>query len=133
VDSAPGGRPGADGGATALSGILLVAAGGVVGALARYGVGLAVPHEPGTWAWSTLVVNALGAALLCALLTRVVDVRARLLLGTGLLGAFTTFSGLTVDAVLIGQDRPAVALAYVLVGVVTLLGGGLLGRAVVTR
>lgn len=111
--------------------MLLVALGGVVGALARYGAGVLLPHEPGTWAWSTLGVNALGAALLCALLTRVADLRVRLLLGTGLLGAFTTFSGFAVDAVLLAQEgRPAAALAYVLVGVVTLLGAGLLGRAV---
>lgn len=102
----------------------------MVGALARYGMGLVLPHEPGTWAWSTLVVNAVGAALLCALLTRVADARLRLLLGTGLLGAFTTFSGFTVDAVLLADSRPLLALAYVLVGVVTLLAGGLLGRAV---
>ena len=93
-------------------------------------MGLALPHEPGTWAWSTLLVNAAGAFLLCALLTRVDDLRARLLLGTGLLGAFTTFSGLTVDAVLLAQEQPAVALAYVLVGVGSLLGAGLLGRQV---
>jgi CrcB protein len=110
--------------------VLLVALGGVVGALARYGAGLALPHEPGSWAWSTLVVNALGAALLCALLSRVADLRVRLLLGTGLLGAFTTFSGLTVDAVLLAQERPALAVAYLAVGVLTLLAGGLLGRAV---
>ena len=90
-----------------------------------------LPHEPGTWSWATLLVNAVGAALLCALLTRVPDPRARLLLGTGLLGAFTTFSGLTVDAVLLADaGRPAAALAYVLVGLVTLLLAGAAGRAV---
>ena len=103
----------------------------MAGALARYGAGRALPHDPGTWAWSTLAVNALGAALLCALLTRVSDVRVRLLVGTGLLGAFTTFSGLTVDAVLIAHaGRPLVAGAYVLVGIGTLLIAGAAGRAV---
>ena len=110
--------------------VLLVAAGGVVGALARAGAGALLPHAPGTWAWSTLVVNALGAALLCALLTAVRDEQVRLLVGTGLLGAFTTFSAFAVDAVLIADEgRPAVAMAYVGVGVATLLGGGLLGRS----
>lgn len=119
---------------SALAPVLLVAAGGVVGALARAGAGALLPHEPGTWAWSTLVVNALGAALLCALLTAVRDARVRLLLGTGVLGAFTTFSAFAVDAVLLADaGRPAVAAAYVVVGVVTLVGGGLLGRAAVRR
>lgn len=119
---------------SALAPVLLVAAGGVVGALARAGAGALLPHEPGTWAWSTLVVNALGAALLCALLTAVRDARVRLLVGTGVLGAFTTFSAFAVDAVLLADaGRPAVAAAYVVVGVVTLVGGGLLGRAAVRR
>jgi CrcB protein len=109
--------------------VLLVAAGGVTGALARYAAAAALPHEPGGWAWSTLAVNAVGAGLLCALLIRVPDPRVRLLVGTGLLGAFTTFSGFTVDAVLLAEDgRPGVALAYVVAGVATLLAGGLLGR-----
>lgn len=111
-----------------------MAAGGVVGALGRAGVGAAFPHAPGTWAWSTLLVNALGAALLCALLTVVADPRVRLLIGTGVLGAFTTFSTFTVDAVLLADaGRPAVALAYVVVGVLTLIAAGALGAAAARR
>ena len=93
-----------------------------------------LPHEPGRWAWATLAVNALGAALLCALLTRVAGERSRLLLGTGVLGAFTTFSGMTVDAVLMVEAaRPALALTYVAVSVATLLAAGALGRAAASR
>lgn len=119
---------------SALAPVLLVAAGGVVGALARAGAGALLPHEPGTWAWSTLAVNALGAALLCALLTAVRDERVRLLVGTGVLGAFTTFSAFAVDAVLLADaGRPGLAAAYVAVGLATLLLGGLLGLAVGRR
>ncbi len=79
-------------------------------------------------------MNAVGAALLCALLSRTGGARLRLLLGTGLLGAFTTFSGFVVDAVLLADaGRPGVALAYVAVGVLSLLAAGLLGRAVAQR
>jgi CrcB protein len=114
--------------------VLLVAAGGVLGALARAGAGALLPHEPGTWAWSTLAVNALGAAVLCALLTTVRDDRVRLLVGTGVLGAFTTFSAFAVDAVLLADaGRLAVAAAYVVVGLGTLLLGGLLGLVVGRR
>jgi CrcB protein len=113
---------------------LLVCAGGVAGALARYAVARALPHEPGTWGWSTLVVNAVGAALLCALLTRVEDPRARLLVGTGVLGAFTTFSGVTVDAVLLADaGRAPAAAAYLLLAVVSLLAAGTLGRWAASR
>lgn len=115
--------------------VLLVAAGGVVGALARAAVSTAVPHDPGTWGWATLLVNALGAAALCALLVRVPSRQTRLLVGTGLLGGFTTFSGFAVDAVLlVDAGRPGTAAAYVLASVGTLAAGGLaghrLGRAV---
>lgn len=111
--------------------MLLVAAGGVVGALARHAAGQALPHEPGQWGWSTLLVNAAGAFLLCALLTRVAQVRARLLLATGVLGAFTTFSGFAVDAVLMADaGRAALGAGYLLVGVTTLLAAGLLGLRV---
>lgn len=110
--------------------LLLVAVGGVAGACSRAAVGAAVPHEPGTWAWSTLLVNALGAAALVLLAGRRPSPQARLLLGTGLLGGFTTFSTFAVDAVLIA-DQGALLLAatYVLVGVVTLLAGAALGLA----
>lgn len=110
--------------------VLLVAAGGILGALARAGAGVLLPHEPGAWAWSTLAVNAVGAALLCALLTVVRDERARLLVGTGVLGAFTTFSTFAVDAVLLADaGRLLVAASYVAVGLATLLLGGLAGAA----
>ncbi len=110
---------------------VLVAAGGVAGALARAGTGALLPHEPGAWAWSTLAVNAVGAAVLCALLARGPSQRTRLLVGTGALGGFTTFSGFVVDAVLmVDAGRAGVAGAYVLVSVVTLLGAGALGAAV---
>ena len=110
--------------------VLLVAVGGVLGALARAGVGALLPHEPGTWAWSTLLVNAVGAAALCGLLVTAPSRDARLLLGTGLLGGFTTFSAFAVDAVLLVEaGRAGQAAAYVVTGVVTLLLGALAGAA----
>jgi CrcB protein len=114
--------------------IALVAAGGAVGGLGRAAVGRLVPHDPGTWGWSTLLVNALGAFLLTALLARRPAEPRRLLLGTGLLGAFTTFSGFAVDAVLLADaGRPGTAAAYVLVSLATLLGAAVLGTRAVRR
>ena len=108
--------------------VLLVAVGGVVGSLARAVLGLVLPHEPGSWGWSVLVVNLVGATALCALLAQVPSREVRLLVGTGLLGGLTTFSGLTVDAVLqVEAGRPASAAASVLAGLGSLLVGGLLG------
>jgi len=117
--------------------VALVAAGGAVGGLLRATAGELVPHEPGTWGWATVLVNAAGAFTLAVLLTvlaRRPSERARLLLGTGLLGAFTTFSGFVLDAVLLADaGRPGAAVTYVLVSVVSLLGAALLGVRVAAR
>ena len=114
--------------------VLLVALGGVAGALARVAVGEALQHEPGSWAWSTIGVNAAGAFALCLLLPRIRTSTARLALATGLLASFTTFSGFALDAVLLADEgRPGTAAAYVVVSVVTLLAAGLLGRLVGRR
>jgi CrcB protein len=74
-----------------------VFAGGFCGGEARYGLLLLQPDETGSLPWTTLGVNVVGAFLLAVLLVVVPAVpgpRAwlRPLLGTGLLGAFTTFS-----------------------------------------
>ena len=113
--------------------MLLVACGGALGGVLREAARMALPSEPGTWGWSVLGVNAVGAFLLAALLAvlaRRPSQRARLLVGTGLLGGLTTFSGLVVEAVLLAEGSPAAAVAYVVVAVSTLLGAAWLGARV---
>lgn len=61
-----------------------------------------MPVAPGTFPVTTLVVNVAGAALLGYLVGRVPvrgerDEAVRLLLGTGVLGGFTTFSTVAVE------------------------------------
>ena len=100
VDLHPGGlgRRGR-GDATVLAAI---AAGGAIGAAARYLIGLAWPTPAGAFPAATLAINLLGCALIGVLMVLITDVwsRQRLLrpfLGTGVLGGFTTFSTYTVD------------------------------------
>lgn len=111
--------------------LVLVAAGGAVGGVLRQAVRLVADPQPGAWSWATLVVNALGAFALAALLTvlaRRPCERTRVLVGTGLLGSLTTFSGLAVEAVsLADAGRPAAAGSYLLVAGVTLVGSAVLG------
>lgn len=110
----------------------IVAAGGVFGALARYGLGLAIP-APNAWPLPTLAINLSGALALGALLEglsrRGPDVGTRqvlrLALGTGFLGAYTTYSTLALDAVhLFTADEALGAAGY--------LAASLLGGAIAT-
>ena len=96
-------------------------------------MGLALPHEPGSWAWSTIAVNTAGAFLLCLLLPRLPRA-LRLTLATGMLAGFTTFSGFAVDAVLLlDAGRAGTSAAYVVVSVALLLAAGAAGRALGVR
>jgi CrcB protein len=118
-----------------LSVLLAVGCGGVVGAISRYLVQLALPSDPGRFPTGTFIVNLSGSALLGFLLVvineRFADRRlARPLLGTGLIGAYTTFSTFTVEAVLLARaGRLPTAVAYVTLSIVLGLGTGLLGMS----
>jgi len=78
--------------------VALVAAGGFVGANARFLVDGVLPGLGGT-----LLVNAVGSLALGALLAGVsadlVATRHRLVFGTGLLASFTTYSTFAVQTV----------------------------------
>ncbi len=73
----------------------VVALGGAVGALLRYGLSEAFPDPAGGFPWTIFAVNVVGCFLL-ALLPAFPAVRRRAhlppLLGTGVLGGFTTLS-----------------------------------------
>ena len=74
-----------------------VAVGGALGAAARYGVGLAFPAGADGFPWTTLAVNVTGCALMGLLMVAITEVwighsLLRPLLGTGVLGGYTTFA-----------------------------------------
>lgn len=121
--------------------IALVAVGGAVGSLARYGVELLAGTSE-SLPVGTLTVNLVGAFALGVLLellaVRGSDVghrrAARLLVGAGFLGGFTTYSALAVETDgLLRDGRAGLALAYALttvtIGLVASLGGVLSARA----
>jgi CrcB protein len=93
-------------------------AGGFVGAIARLGLVEALPPEPGTWPWATFTANVLGAFLLGYFTTRLqerlpLSSYRRPLLGTGLCGAFTTFSTMQLELLqMLDHDSIGLALAY---------------------
>lgn len=98
-----------------------VALGGFAGAPLRYGVGTAFPHTTSEFPWPTFALNIVGAFLLGMLLQGLASAgddtggrrRLRLLLGTGLLGTFTTYSTLALELdLLIDGGYPGLAAAY---------------------
>ena len=83
--------------------LLMIGLAGAAGALARFGVGVAASRWLGAgFPWGTLAVNLAGCFLLgmvtqLALLKAGVSEETRLVVGTGFLGAFTTFSTFGVE------------------------------------
>ncbi len=81
-----------------------VFAGGALGTLARAGLELLAPADPGRWPWPTFVANIVGAFMLGYFTTRLlerlpVSSYRRPLLGTGVCGGLTTFSTMQVETV----------------------------------
>lgn len=117
---------------------LIVAAGGALGAVARYGIGR-IPPLAG-WPTSTLVVNVLGGLLMGAL-TGWLAFRGgtnsdaiRLFAAVGVLGGFTTFSAFSLETVqLIERRQFAIAGGYVLASVVLSVAALFLGLMVARR
>ena len=112
--------------------VVWVFLGGGLGAVARYGLALALPIGPlreGVFPWATFAANALACLLLGAglvLLTREQLSRpAQLLLLTGFCGGFSTFSTFAAELLeLTHSGHWGVAVAYLvaslLAGVVSL-------------
>lgn len=106
--------------------LLVVAAGGAIGAGLRHGVNLGAARLLGAaFPWGTLTVNVAGSlamGLLVGWLARNggdSGAMLKLFLATGVLGGFTTFSAFSLDAVLLWQRGAAgQAAAYVLASVI---------------
>lgn len=98
--------------------IAAVATGGVIGALARYGLSLAIPTPAGGFPTSTFLINVTGCLLIGVLLVVLTELTGahpllRPLLVTGVLGGFTTFSTYAVDSeLLLSGGHLGTALAY---------------------
>jgi fluoride exporter len=120
---------------------LVVAVGGALGALGRWGVAEGLPSSGGGLPWATLMVNLTGCLLIGVLLAVLLERYPRSpwlrpFLATGVLGGYTTYSTFAVDVVrLVADDAPALAAGYVaasvLGGLVAVVAGLLLGRAAV--
>ena len=118
-----------------------IAIAGALGALARYGIdGFVSRRVTTSFPWGTFVVNMSGAFLLGAVFTLLTErwlgaPWLRSTLTIGFLGAYTTFSTLSLEAYRMLEDG-ALGLAALnlvgslVVGVAALYAGVLVGRVV---
>ncbi|MCE0767488.1 fluoride efflux transporter CrcB [Pseudonocardia kujensis] len=118
---------------------LAVAAGGAVGAIARWAVGLGLPTLPGAFPLGTFLINVVGCAAIGALLVALTELRQahpllRPFLATGILGGFTTFSTFSVDSqhLLLGGHL-ALAVVYLAGTLVAAVAATWLGAATMRR
>ncbi|MFG2722175.1 fluoride efflux transporter FluC [Streptomyces sp. NPDC048416] len=107
--------------------LAVVALGGAIGTSARYGASLLWATAPGSFPWTTLLVNAGGCAVIGVFMVVITDVWAahrlvRPFFGTGVLGGFTTFSTYAVDIQkFMTHGQPRTGLAYLALTLLTAL------------
>lgn len=113
---------------------------GAVGALARYGLGMMIDSiGPSAFPVSTLLINLIGSFLLgwlthMFLRTGKLSPQFVTIVGTGMIGSFTTFSTFSVETIrLLDESRIGVALLYVFLSITLGLGSSCLGYRVGVR
>lgn len=117
--------------------LLQVAAGGALGASARYATNVATMRLIGSgFPWATVVVNVLGSFLMGVIVVTLAHkggMRLAPFLMTGVLGGFTTFSAFSLDALTLWErGQPGLAFGYV-AGSVVLSLAAIVAGMVATR
>lgn len=97
--------------------VLAVALAGGVGAALRYLLDVAVRRRTGErFPWGILVVNLTGALALGILSPLPADEAWHAIIGTGLLGGYTTFSAVAVTTALLAEEgRTRASVSYAVV------------------
>lgn len=121
--------------------LFLVFVGGGAGAVARYGLGVALARPQAAWPMATFTANVAGGLLMGVLAGWLAHAggagqeRWRLLLGVGVLGGFTTFSAFSLETALMIERRDLAqaagySLASVALSVAALFAGLMIARRV---
>ena len=101
-----------------------VAVGGAIGAVARYGVNVSASHLFGHgFPWGTLIVNIVGSFLMGVAIVKFAQIEIsaplKTMMITWFLGAFTTFSTFSLDAVTMYERGDVLhAFLYVMASVI---------------
>src|SRR5690625_1559330 len=103
----------------ALKHYIVVGVGGMIGAVRRYGVSYLFEGSYHSFPFATLTVNLFACSFLSiltnhAIIKRKLSPEVFTAVGTGMIGAFTTFSTFAVETIKLSDAHPFVAIAYVL-------------------
>jgi CrcB protein len=122
--------------------VVAVGVAGFLGAIARYGLeGLVSSRYGGSFPWGTLVVNVSGSLIIGFLFAVVIEGRVivvpwmRTAMTVGFVGAYTTFSTLTLETFRLVEEgsfglASANALGSLAIGLIAVYVGVVLGRLV---
>lgn len=119
--------------------VAVVALGGVIGALARYQVGRWWPTPVDGFPAATLGINLIGCLVIGGFLVLITErltphPLVRPLIGTGILGGFTTFSTYALDVQqLLAHGRLGTALLYLVGTALGAVAAAALGIAAMRR
>ena len=124
--------------------VIVVALGGAIGSVARYGVGAVAAQLLGAaFPWGTLLVNLSGSFLISlvmhvALAGTAISLELRIFLTTGIMGGYTTYSSFNYETLalinqraygLAGLNLAATVVGCFLTGVLGLAAGRVLAGA----
>ena len=119
--------------------ILMIAVGGALGAVARYGVLIGLGNLIGFgFPYGTMAINICGSFLLGALVEIMALIwspseELRLFFVVGVLGAFTTFSSFSLDTITLIQRSELLLAVFYVAGSVLLSIAGFLAGLVLFR
>jgi len=119
--------------------LIAIALGGMIGATARYKVSTWITSPAGAFPWATFWTNVSGSLVLGFLLVVLIERfppsrYARAFAGTGVLGAYTTFSTFSVETDLLVKDgNVGTAVAYVVASLVAGIAVAWLGIVLARR
>ena len=120
-------------------GFLIVFFGGGLGAALRHGINIVAARAFGTgFPYGTLIINVLGSLAMGLIaeyfaLKAGLPQRMRLLLTTGILGGFTTFSAFSLEAALLYERGATLGAAIYVVASVVLAIGALFAGLMIVR
>jgi CrcB protein len=96
--------------------ILLLALGGALGTVARYGLNGIISARIATFPLGTMIVNIIGCFVIGLLAPLMLKHEWRLFLMIGFCGGFTTFSSYAIQTLELGRDSEWFAVALNIIG-----------------